>query len=330
VVKRRTADKRSISTDEAASLAVAPGESARPMRRRRLSRRTIRENIAGYLFLLPWLAGFLAWLAIPMGVSIYLSFTRYNLFKPPVWQGLVNYRELLLDELVLKSLANTSYYTFIGVPIYTVVALGVAVLLNQKVRGISIFRTIYYLPAIVPAVAGTLIWMWIFNPDFGLANMLLKGLGLPPQRWLYDIQQAKAVLIFMSIWAMGPTMVLFLAALQNVPKELTEAAYIDGANAWQRFVHVTFPMISPVTFLNMINGFIASFQIFTPAYIATSGGPANATLFYVLYLFRVAIQYLDFGFAAAMAWLLFFIILVLTLLQIYLSRRWVYYEVAPD
>ncbi len=264
-----------------------------------------------------------------MVISIYLSFTRYNLFGAPVFQGVENYLELLRDDLILTSLANTSYYAFIGVPLYTVTALVVAFLLNQDVRGVYLFRTLYYIPTIVPAVAGTLIWLWIFNSEFGLANMLLRSLGLPPQRWFFDVNQAKPMLILMNLWAFGPAMVLFLAALQGIPKELSDAASIDGANGWQRFRSVTVPMISPVIFFNLVTGFIAAFQVFTPAYIATGGGPANATLFYVLYLYRVAFDFGKFGYAAAMAWLLFTIILGFTLLQLYVSRRWVYYESSP-
>jgi multiple sugar transport system permease protein len=305
-----------------------PGASHR-VQKWHLSRRALYDHITGYLLILPWLIGFLAWIATPMVISIYLSFTRYNLFSAPVWQGIANYQELLKDDLILKSLANTSYYAFIGVPLYTATALAAALLLNQQVRGVSLFRTIYYIPTIVPAVAGTLIWLWIFNSDFGLANMFLRRLGLPPQRWFFDVYQAKPLLILMNVWAFGPAMVLFLAALQNVPRELVEAALIDGAGVRQRFFKIVLPMISPVTFFNLVTGFIGAFQVFVPAYVATGGGPANATLFYVLYLYLVAFQYGKFGFAAAMAWLLFTIILAFTLVQLYVSRQWVYYEVTP-
>jgi multiple sugar transport system permease protein len=298
--------------------------------RRRPTTQARHDNLVGYLLILPWLAGFFAWIAAPMVVSLYLSFTDYNLFRDPRWVGFENFLELGRDELVLTSLANTTYYTFVGVPLYTAIALAAALLLNRRIRGIAFFRTIYYIPSIVPAVAATLIWLWIFNPDYGLANMFMRQIGLAPQRWFYDVDQAKPLLILMSLWAFGPAMVLFLAALQGVPVDLTEAAIIDGAGPWARLTNVTLPMISPVTFFNLVTGFIVSFQVFVPAYIATGGGPANATLFYVLYLYRVAIQYLKFGYAAAMAWLLFAIILALTLLQLYVSQRWVYYETAPD
>jgi multiple sugar transport system permease protein len=296
---------------------------------RRWSRRDIGENVAGYILILPWLLGFVAWSAVPMCITIMYSFSRYNLYTPPVWIGLDNYRAIMQDDLIAKALYNTAYLTFIGVPLHTITSLAVAVLLNQSLRGMALFRTVYYLPTIVPEVATVLVWLWLLNPDFGLLNVALYRLGLPRMAWFQDVNLAKPALLMMGLWGFGGTLVLFLAALQNVPVDLLEAAWVDGAGRWRRFLHVTLPMISPVTFFIVVMGIIGSMQAFTGAYIATGGGPANATLLYVLYLFRQAFQYTQFGYASAMGWLLFLIIMALTLTQLYVSKRWVYYESEP-
>jgi len=288
--------------------------------------RNLRENFVGYVLILPWLLGFIAWGLTPMAATIVYSFSRYNLYTPPAWIGLENYRQMFRDPLIVKSLSNTAYMSFIGVPLHLITSLAVALLLNQRVRGVAFFRTIYYLPTVVPVVASSMIWLWLLNPDFGLLNLLLYRLGLPRIAWFQDVKLAKPALIMMGMWGFGPSMVLYLAALQNVPIDLLEAAWVDGANAWQRFLHVTWPMISPVTFFLLVTGFIGSLQMFAEAYIITGGGPANATLFYALYLYRQAFQYTQFGYASAMGWVLFLIILALTLLQLYGSKRWVYYE----
>ena len=296
------------------------------IRRSGKSRRWWRILIAGYIFIAPWLLGFLIWTAGPMIASIIISLMKWEVITPPHFVGFQNFVHLLHDPLFSISLYNTAYYTFIGVPLQLTMALLLAIMLNVKVRGIALYRTIYYLPSVTPAVASAMLWLWIFNPEFGLANALLVKLGLPKQLWLMDPVLAKPAFIVMSLWGVGGAMVIFLAGLQGIPSELYEAASIDGANGWQRFRFITIPMLTPIIFFNLIIGLIDSFQIFTSAFIMTNGGPQNKTLFYVLYLYRNGFQYFKMGYASALAWVLFVIILLFTLLQFKLSKRWVYYE----
>ncbi|GAB4521354.1 MAG: sugar ABC transporter permease [Anaerolineae bacterium] len=296
------------------------------MARRRVSKLMRREAIDGYLFISPWLIGFILWVAGPMIASVIISLTEWDLFSPPKWVGLRNFRQLFRTPLVGVSLWNTAYYTFISVPLNLTVALATALLLNQRLRFQSWFRTFFYLPSIMPAVANAVLWMWILNPEVGLANALLRALGLPELQWLWHPSTSKPSFILMGLWSTGNTMVIFLAGLQGVPQSLYEAAEIDGANWWQRFRSVTLPMLSPAILFNLIMGIIGSFQIFTGAYLMTNGGPQNSTLFAVLYLYRLGFEQFHMGFASALAWLLFVIILTFTLLQLRLSREWVYYE----
>lgn len=296
------------------------------IRRSGRSRRWWRIAIAGYLFVLPWLLGFVIWTAGPMLASVAIAFTKWEVITPPEFVGFQNFVELFHDPLFLTCLYNTAFYTFIGVPLQLVVALLTAVLLNTKVRGIALYRTVYYLPSVTPVVASAMLWLWIFNPEFGLANALLDKLGLPPQLWLMDPNLAKPAFVLMSLWGIGGSMVIFLAGLQGVPAELYEAASIDGANTLQGFWRITLPLLTPVIFFNLLIGLIDSFQIFSSAFIMTDGGPQNRTLFYVLYLYRNGFQYFQMGYASALAWVLFVIVLVFTLIQFRLSKRWVYYE----
>jgi multiple sugar transport system permease protein len=285
-----------------------------------------REAIDGYLFIAPWLIGFVVFVSGPMIGALLLSFMDWDLFNDPEWIGLENYQQLTDDPLVVKSLLNTMFYTFLSVPINLVVALFAAMLLNAQVRGQPFFRTAFYLPAVMPVVANAVLWFYILNPEAGLANALLERLGLPESQWLFDADSAKPTFILMGLWGVGNTMVIFLAGLQGVPSSLYDAAHIDGANAWQRFRVVTLPMLSPVILFNLVLGVIGSFQIFTSAYLLTDGGPNNSTLFSVLYLFRLGFEQFQMGYAAAFAWLIFFIILFFTLIQLKLAQRWTYYE----
>lgn len=285
-----------------------------------------REAIDGYLFILPWIIGFILFVSGPMVGALFISFTSWDLFSDPEWIGLENYRELLEDDLVWTSLYNTAFYTFLSVPINLAVALMAAMLLNTNVKGQSFFRTAFYLPAVMPAVANAVLWFYILNPDAGLANLILRNLGLPQSEWLFSADTAKPTFILMGLWGIGNTMVIFLAGLQGVPQSLYDAALIDGAGPFQRFRAVTFPMLSPVILFNLILGIIGSFQIFTSAYLLTDGGPRNSTLFSVLYLFRLGFQQFQMGYAAAFSWLIFLVILVFTLIQLKLSQRWTYYE----
>ena len=293
--------------------------------RRRGSRRARHNRIVGYLFISPWLIGFLVFALYPFLASLFYSFTTYDILTPPRWVGLSNYGLMLKDGLFWRSLGNTMYYTMCAVPLSTVVAIAIAMLLNMKVRGLAIYRTIFYLPSVVPLVASSILWIWLFNPSFGLMDSFLRMLGLPAPGWLYDEAWVKPALIIMSLWSVGSAIVIYLAGLQGVPQELYEAAGLEGANAWQRTWHVTLPMISPVILFNVVLGLIGSFQYFTQAYVMTQGGPNNASLFYALYLYLQAFSYLHLGYASAMAWLLFVLILLATFAVFKTSAKWVYY-----
>jgi multiple sugar transport system permease protein len=300
--------------------------TTKPQTGRAMSAARRRDFRDGLLFTSPFLFGVLFFWVGPMFYSIYLVMQDWNLITPPEFVGLRNFERLLDDALVGKSLLNTAYYTFIGVPLQLAVAFSLALLLNQKVGGLSLYRTIYYLPSITPAVAFAVVWIQILNPEFGVLNSLLSLVGIQPIKWLFDPTWAKPAFILMSLWLTGFQMVIFLAGLQGVPKELHEAAAIDGATAWHRFWQVTVPIISPVIFFNLIVGIIGSFQVFTAAFIMTDGGPQDSTLFMVLYIYRNAFEYFKMGYAATLAWVLFLIIMVFTAIQFFFANRWVYYE----
>jgi len=283
-----------------------------------------------WLFLSPWLIGFTLFGVGPILGSFILSFTDYSIFERAHWIGLDNYREAFAaDPLILKGLWNSLFYTVFAVPLGTTGSMLVAMLLNQRVRGLAVWRTLFYLPAVVSGVAMGVLWRWIFNPEVGLANALLRPLlhllGLPDPKWLLDPHLAKPAYVMMSLWGIGGGMIIFLAGLQAIPRHLYESADIDGAGRWAKFRHVTLPMLTPVVFFSLTMGFIGSFQIFTQAYVMSGRGIDNSTLFYVLYLFDQAFRYFRMGYASAMAWVLFLIILGVTLLQFRLARRWVFY-----
>ena len=288
-----------------------------------------RRAWEGRLFALPFLLGFLAFWLYPLAYSVYLAFQEWDLLSPPRFVGAENFAQLLTDESIRLSIYNTSYYTFLGVPLQLALALGLALLLNVKIRGQAIYRLLFYLPAMTPIVASAVVWMQILHPEFGILNSFLRGIGLEPVNWLFEPRAAKPAFILMTLWAVGPQMVIFLAGLQGVPESLYEAAAIDGANRRQRFARITLPMISSITFFNLVVGIIASFQVFTTSFIMTNGGPQNATLFLVLYLYRNGFQYFKMGYASAIAWMLFVLIAAFTVLQFRLARRWVHEEGAP-
>jgi multiple sugar transport system permease protein len=291
-------------------------------------------NLTGYLFLLPWLIGLIVFYAIPMLASFYMSFTEWSMLSPPRWVGLENYTSLFSqDPLFYTSIYNTLYYVVFSVPLGMAISLSLAVLLNQKVKGISIFRTLFYMPSITNLVAISVLWTWIFNPEFGLLNGALRAIGIEGPLWLQSEIWSKPALIVMSLWSIGGGVIIYLAALQGIPQQLYEAASLDGANAWKKFQRITLPMLTPAIFFNLVMNIIGSFQVFTQAYIMTQGrapgsegGPMNSTLFFVLYLYKKAFQQFKMGYASAMAWVLFIAIFVLTLVQFKLSKRWVYYE----
>ena len=298
-----------------------------------LKQRTAR---AGMFFISPWVLGLLALTAGPMLYSLYLSLTSATILSPPAWVGLENYREAFsADPLVYRSFSNTLYYTAASVPLSVMLALSLALLLHQRVRGIGVFRTVFFLPSITNLVAVSVLWLWMFNPDHGLLNAGFRLFGHEGPLWLNSETWSKPALIIMSLWSVGGMMIIFLAALQSVPMELYDAARIDGASAWRCFRSITVPMISPSILFNVIVSVIGSFQVFTQAYVMTGGaqpgsegGPNHSTLFYVLYLYKKAFQEFKMGYASALSWILFAIILVLTLALMRFSRSMVHYETA--
>lgn len=285
-----------------------------------------REAIDCYVFMLPAILGILLFWLGPMIASFVLSFTRYDLLSNPTWIGLDNYQLLLDDELFWKSLRVTAAYSAISVPLILVLALGLATLLNQPFRGAYFFRSVYYLPAVMSGVAVATLWRWIFNPEFGIINALLSKVGIDGPLWLLSERWALPALIITSFWTFGSTMLIYLAGLQGIPADLYEAAEIDGAGRWKRFRHITIPLLSHVTFFNLVLGIIGALQVFTEAFVMTGGGPNNSTLLLSLYLYRNAFEYLKMGYASAIAWIMFLIVLVLTLFVFKSASRWVHYE----
>jgi multiple sugar transport system permease protein len=290
-----------------------------------------KEALAFYLCISPWIIGFILFYIGPVIASFYFSLTKWDLLTPPQFIGADNYVKIFTrDPLFLQSLKVTLIYTFTYVPLDLILGLLIALLLNRPLRGIGIFRTIFYLPSVLTGVAYVVMWMWIFNPQVGLINTLLKSVGIVGPRWLLDPKYALWALVLMSIFQVGRSMVIYLAGLQDVPKELHEAAAIDGANAWSRFWKITLPLLTPSILFNLIFGMIMTFQSFTNVYIATNGGPLDSTLFYVLYLYQKAFSLLEMGYASAMAWILFLMVLVLTLIIFKTSGKWVFYRAETD
>jgi multiple sugar transport system permease protein len=287
-----------------------------------------REAVAGYLFILPWIVGFVVFTAGPIAASLFFSFTNWKGFGRINGVGLKNYEQLFTwDELFRHSLRVSATYTLWHVPLFICFALAVALLLNsRRLKGLEFYRLIYYLPSVVAGVASAITWQWIFDTNYGVLNGLLGLIGIPPVRWLTSPEMALPAFVVMGQWGIGGAMIIFLAGLKGIPEHLYEAAAIDGANAWQKFRNVTLPMLSPTVFFVLILTTINSFQVFTAAYIITQGGPMNATLFYYLLLYQRAFRDFEMGVATAMAWVLFLVIMGLTILQFRLARRWVYYE----
>jgi multiple sugar transport system permease protein len=309
--------------------------------------RSERSRLArGLTFTGPWIIGFLIFLLVPVCLSFYYSFCDYSLLQRPAFIGLSNYQELIADPVFWQSVRNTIIYAAMALPAGLFVSLGLALLLNQRVPGQSIYRTIIFLPSLVPTVASAMLWMWLFNAKLGLINAVLaippfstlvRGMNqalalfhlapIPtPIGWLTDPSWALPALAMMSVWGVGQTVVIYLAGLQDVPRELYESAEMDGANAWQRLRSVTLPMLSPVIFFNLIMAIIGTLQVFSIPYIMTGGGPARATYFFTMYLYDNAFNYLKMGYASAMAWLQLLMILLLTGVAFWSSKHWVHYE----
>lgn len=296
-------------------------------RRRRMDRQARREERYFFLFIAPWLIGFLVFFLGPTIASLYWSFTTYDVITPPRWSGLANYASLVADRLFWQALKVTARYSVGSVALGIVVSLAIALLLNRNIRGVAVFRTIFYLPAVISGVAVSLLWLWIFNPDFGIVNYLLWAVfRIQGPGWVYSEQWALPSLVLMSLWGVGGEIVIYLAGLQGIPTELYEAAEIDGAGGWSRLMRITVPMMTPVIFFQLIMGIIGSFQVFTQAYVMTQGGPHYATWFYVLYLYKNAFERFSMGYASAMAWVLFVLLVGLTALVFKSAGFWVYYE----
>ena len=295
-------------------------------RRQRLSPRVIRDNIAGFLFISPWLLHFVLLIAFAMFYSFRISLMETDLLSSEKFVGFANYRNLWNDELFWKSFRVTAYYSFVLVPSGIVLAFAIAMLMNQKVKLVGVWRTLFYLPSVVSGVAVAILWGYVLNPRFGLLNMGLRSVGIEGPRWLFSETWAVPGFILMGLWGAGGAMLLYLAGLQGIPTTLYEAAEIDGAGSWHRFRHITIPMLTPTIYFNLLINIIGSFQVFTQSYIMTGGGPNNATLTQVLYLYRKGFQDFQFGYASALAWALFLVILVFTVLVVRSSEGWVHYE----
>ncbi len=285
-----------------------------------------KEGVAGILFASPWIFGIFAFMFYPLLMSFYYSFCDYSILKPPVWIGADNYTELFQDEIFWTSVKNTIYYACFSLPLGMVFAIGLAMLLNTNVKGMTVYRTIFFIPSLVPMVSLAMLWLWILNGDYGIINNALGVVGIKGPNWLSDVAWTKPSLILLSLWGVGNAVLIYLASLQDVPASLLEAAELDGASAWQKTRNVTIPMISPVIQFNMIMGIIGSLQVFAVPYVMFPGGtPARSTYFYATYLYDNAFNYSRMGYASAMGWILFVVILILTLVALKISNRHVHY-----
>ena len=309
-------------TTSAARAAVAVPSGRRKSKARR------RENLYGYLFLAPWLLGFFGLFVGPGLGSLYFSFTKYDVLSAPEFIGLANYVRMFTDDdLFWGSLRRTIYYAGVGVPLGILGSMLAAMLLNTKVRGVTVFRTLFFMPSLVPIVASAILWTWLLNADFGILNQVLRDMGFNPPGWFSEQKWAIPSLILMGLWGGigGTRMIIFLAGLQGIPDSLYDAAAIDGAGNWGRTRHVTLPLLTPTIFFNLVLGVIGALQTFTAAFVATEGGPAFATWFFGLHLYKQAFDYWNMGYASALAWFFAVVIVTLTILQQRFSTRWVFY-----
>lgn len=299
--------------------------------RMRLNSAQLRALMVGLIFISPALAGLVLFYIWPIIQSFYYSFTDYNILQPPYYIGLENYQDLLRDRVYKIALQNTFYMVLIGLPIHLIFNLGMAFLLNTKIRGLPIYRTVFYVPTITPVVASAIVWLWLFNGQYGVLNVILRWFGIQPIGWLTDPAWTKPSLIFMGLWFGGNTILIYLASLQDVPTSLLESAELDGAGAWRKTWNVTLPMISPVIFYTIIINVIGYFQYFTEAWVLTAtrdgaaGGPANSILFYSMYLYQSGFQQFKMGYASAQAWVLFVIVLIATAI-VFKTSGWVFYH----
>ena len=295
-------------------------------RKRRMSKGETRRLLTGLMFVSPWLLGFLLWTLYPLLSSAYYSFTRYDLIKPPIWIGLGNFKEIFTDDPRFWTVVyNTIFYVGLSVPLGVIVAFLLATLLNTKIVARSTFRAIFYIPAIVPAVCSAMVWLFIYNNQYGVINNILRGLGQPIIPFLSSVEWAKPSLIVISIWATGTAVVIFLAALQDVPRTLYEAATVDGANSWHKFRHITLPMCSPIILYSLVIGIIGGFSTFLMPYLLTNGGPMASTEFYAMNLYRQAFEFFRMGKASALAWIMAITVALMTALLFKTSGSWVFY-----
>jgi multiple sugar transport system permease protein len=292
------------------------------------TRTQVTRSAQAYLYLLPWLVGLAVFWVGPVFASFYFSFTEYDVLSPPRWIGLENYVKAFVDDqLFWPSLWRTFQYSFVVVPVGLLGSLFLAALLNRGLKGTNIYRTMFFIPHLVPAVATAMVWAWLLNPSLGPVNTALRAIGIEGPGWLTRKEWALPSIIMMNLWSSigGNAMLIFLASLQGVPQSLLEAAQIDGAGGWARFRHVTLPMISPTILFNLVLGVIGALKVFTSAYVATEGGPSYATWFYALHIYRHSFQYFRMGYGSALAWVFAVVLLIFTYIQMSLSRRWVYY-----
>lgn len=282
----------------------------------------------GLLFASPWIIGLIVFYAIPLISSIYFSFTTYSILQPGEFIGLQNYKELMNDTLFWKSVYNTVYFAVVYVPLSIIFGVSLAMMLNMKVKGMAVYRTIFFLPTLVPHVALAVLWMWLLNPGFGLVNGVLNSVGIEGPAWLGSETWSKPSLIMMSLWGIGQAVVIYLAGFGDIPEDYYDAAEVDGANWLQKTIHITLPLLTPVIFFNLVMGIIGAFQQFTLPYTLTQGQgtPANSLTFYVMYLYDNAFKFFKMGYASAMAWILFVIIMALTAMVFITSKRWVHYQ----
>lgn len=288
-----------------------------------------QENLMGYLFASPWLLGLIVLGAFPILASFYISFTNYDMISAPKFIGIANYRILFTnDALFWKSLGNTFYHVIIAIPLGIIVGVCLALLLNNKIKGMSIYRTLFYLPNVVSIVAMALLWLWLFQPSFGIINEILdpiyKLFNMEPLRWHQAVETSKITLIIMGLWSAGGSMVIYLAQMQDIPYSLYESAEMDGANWIKKTIYITLPLMTPSIFFNFIMGLIGGFQVFTIAYIMTSGGPSRSTYYYAYYMFDKMIADQAMGMASAMAWILLVIVLIFTMVALRLNKYVVY------
>ena len=289
-----------------------------------------RGLVLGLVFISPWLIRFFFLTAYPLLSSLYYSFTSYDIATSPHWVGLQNYTDLLKDRVFTRTVGNTFYYMFFAVPGQVVVGFVLAVVLNQNIYFRSVFQTIFFMPSIIPQVSAAVLWLWLLEPRFGLINIILSALGVQSQPWLSSLTLVKPALIVITLWGSGQVMIIFLAALQDVPQHLYDAARIDGASWWHNLTRITVPLVTPAILFTLITGLIHAFEYFTYPWVMTQGGPAYASTFYPHYLYENAFHWFKMGYASAMAWLMFVVIVVLAFVLFKTSARWVFYYAGED